>query len=172
MGLLQPESGLLFWMTLAFGVVFIVLARYGFPVIVKAIESRKEYIDTSLDAAREAERKCATLEARSREIIEQAEVRREEILRETEAERKQLLAEAHQKAESEGARLLEKARQQAANERQAILDDAKREIAALAVSITERMLREEHQDRQAQHDLASRLMDELDSKNRKSWTSD
>ncbi len=172
MGLLQPESGLLFWMTLAFGVVFIVLARYGFPVIVKAIESRKEYIDTSLDAAREAERKCATLEARSREIIEQAEVRREEILRETEAERKQLLAEAHQKAESEGARLLEKARQQAANERQAILDDAKREIAALAVSITERMLREELQDRQAQHDLASRLMDELDSKNRKSWTSD
>lgn len=172
MGLLQPESGLLFWMTLAFGVVFIVLARYGFPVIVKAIESRKEYIDTSLDAAREAERKCATLEARSREIIEQAEVRREEILRETETERKQLLAEAHQKAESEGARLLEKARQQAANERQAILDDAKREIAALAVSITERMLREELQDRQAQHDLASRLMDELDSKNRKSWTSD
>ena len=172
MGLLQPESGLLFWMTLAFGVVFIVLARYGFPVIVKAIESRKEYIDTSLDAAREAERKCATLEARSREIIEQAEVRREEILRQTEAERKQLLAEAHQKAESEGARLLEKARQQAANERQAILDDAKREIAALAVSITERMLREELQDRQAQHDLASRLMDELDSKNRKSWTSD
>lgn len=172
MGLLQPESGLLFWMTLAFGVVFIVLARYGFPVIVKAIESRKEYIDTSLDAAREAERKCATLEARSREIIEQAEVRREEILRETEAERKQLLAEAHQKAESEGARLLEKARQQAANERQAILDDAKREIAALAVSITERMLREELQDRQAQHDLASRLMDELGSKNRKSWTSD
>lgn len=172
MGLLQPESGLLFWMTLAFGVVFIVLVRYGFPVIVKAIESRKEYIDTSLDAAREAERKCATLEARSREIIEQAEVRREEILRETEAERKQLLAEAHQKAESEGARLLEKARQQAANERQAILDDAKREIAALAVSITERMLREELQDRQAQHDLASRLMDELDSKNRKSWTSD
>ena len=172
MGLLQPESGLLFWMTLAFGVVFIVLARYGFPVIVKAIESRKEYIDTSLDAAREAERKCATLEARGREIIEQAEVRREEILRQTEAERKQLLAEAHQKAESEGARLLEKARQQAANERQAILDDAKREIAALAVSITERMLREELQDRQAQHDLASRLMDELDSKNRKSWTSD
>lgn len=30
MGLLQPEAGVLFWMTLAFAVVFIVLARYGF----------------------------------------------------------------------------------------------------------------------------------------------
>ena len=41
MGLLQPEAGVLFWMTLAFAVVFIVLARYGFPVIVRAIEERK-----------------------------------------------------------------------------------------------------------------------------------
>ncbi len=172
MGLLQPESGLLFWMTLAFGVVFVVLARYGFPVIVKAIESRKEYIDSSLDAARDAERKCATLEARSQEIIDQAEIRRTEILREADTARKQLLAEARQTAETESARILDQARQKAESERQAILDDAKREIAALAVAITERMLRQDLQDRDAQSALASRLMDELDSKNRKTWTSD
>lgn len=172
MGLLQPESGLLFWMTLAFGVVFIVLARYGFPVILKAIESRKEYIDSSLDAAREAEQKCASLEARSREIIDQAEVRRNEILREADSERKQILADARQKAESEGQQILEKSRRQAESERAAILSDAKREIAALAVAITERMLREDLKDRDAQTQLASRLMDELDPKNRKTWTPD
>ncbi len=172
MGLLQPESGLLFWMTLAFGVVFIVLARYGFPIIVKAIESRKEYIDSSLDAAREAEQKCATLEARSREIVNEAEVRRNEILREADNERKQILSDARQKAESEGECLLEKARRQAESERAAILDDAKHEIATLAVAITERMLREELRDRDAQTQLASRLMEELDPKNRKTWTPD
>ena len=166
MGLLQPESGLLFWMTLAFGVVFIVLARYGFPVILKAIESRKEYIDSSLDAARQAEQKCATLETRSREIIDQAEVRRNTT------ERKQILADARQKAETEGQRILEKSRLQAETERAAILADAKREIAALAVAITERMLREDLKDRDAQTQLAARLMDELDPKNRKTWTPD
>lgn len=172
MGLLQPESGLLFWMTLAFGVVFIVLARYGFPVILKAIESRKEYIDSSLDAARQAEQKCATLETRSREIIDQAEVRRNTILREAETERKQILADARQKSETEGQRILEKSRLQAETERAAILADAKREIAALAVAITERMLREDLKDRDAQTQLAARLMDELDPKNRKTWTPD
>ena len=30
MGLLQPEPGLLIWMTLAFAVVFILLAKFGF----------------------------------------------------------------------------------------------------------------------------------------------
>ena len=31
MSLLLPDSGLLFWMFVAFGVVFVILAKYGFP---------------------------------------------------------------------------------------------------------------------------------------------
>ena len=61
MGLLQPEAGVLFWMTLAFAVDFLVLARYGFPVIVRAIEERKAYIDRPLEEARAAERKLREL---------------------------------------------------------------------------------------------------------------
>lgn len=72
MGLLQPEAGLLFWMTLAFAVVFILLAKFGFPVILRSIDSRKEFIDSSLDAAREAERKLASLRAEGDAILEEA----------------------------------------------------------------------------------------------------
>ena len=46
MSLLLPDSGLLFWMLLSFGVVFVVLAKYGFPVITKMVEGRKTYIDS------------------------------------------------------------------------------------------------------------------------------
>ena len=46
------------------------------------------------------------------------------------------------------------------------------EIAALAVAITERMLRQDLDNREAQTQLASRLMEELDPKNRKTWTPD
>ena len=38
MGLLQPESGLLFWMVISFGVVFVLLAKFGFPVITRMVE--------------------------------------------------------------------------------------------------------------------------------------
>lgn len=54
MSLLVPDSGLLFWMLLSFGIVFFVLAKYGFPVIVKMVNERKEYIDRSLVVAKEA----------------------------------------------------------------------------------------------------------------------
>ena len=35
MSLLLPDSGLIFWMLLSFGIVFAVLAKYGFPVIIR-----------------------------------------------------------------------------------------------------------------------------------------
>ena len=54
MSLLLPDSGLLFWMLLSFGVVFVVLAKYGFPVITKMVEGRRTYIDQSLEVARQA----------------------------------------------------------------------------------------------------------------------
>ena len=54
MSLLVPDSCLLFWMLLSFGIVFFVLAKYGFPVIVKMVNERKEYIDRSLVVAKEA----------------------------------------------------------------------------------------------------------------------
>ena len=36
MSLLTPDSGLLFWMIVSFGIVFVILSKYGFPVIIKA----------------------------------------------------------------------------------------------------------------------------------------
>ena len=44
---------MLFWMLLSFLVVFVVLAKYGFPVIVKMVEERKAYIDHSMEVARQ-----------------------------------------------------------------------------------------------------------------------
>lgn len=59
MSLLTPDSGLLFWMIVSFGIVFVILSKYGFPVIIKAVEQRKAYIDNSLETARQANEQLA-----------------------------------------------------------------------------------------------------------------
>ena len=43
--ILTPDPGLLFWMLLAFLVVFWVLAKYGFPAIINMVDERNKYID-------------------------------------------------------------------------------------------------------------------------------
>ena len=72
MGLLTPDPGLLFWMIIVFGVVFFILAKYGFPVIIRMVEDRKAYIDQSLKAAREANEKLASVKQEGERILAQA----------------------------------------------------------------------------------------------------
>ena len=43
--LLTPDSGLLFWMVVAFAVMFVVLAKFGFPVITKMVKERKGLLE-------------------------------------------------------------------------------------------------------------------------------
>lgn len=72
MDLLIPSIGLLFWMTLVFLIVFFILKKWGFPVILKMANDRKEYIDGSLRKAQEANEKLANIQKESESILQEA----------------------------------------------------------------------------------------------------
>ena len=65
MSFLLPEAGLLFWMLIAFGVVFFILYKYGFPVITSMIDERKKFIDEALDNARDTCAGCRIVDSHS-----------------------------------------------------------------------------------------------------------
>ena len=48
MELLMPSYGLLFWMTLVFLIVLVIMWRFGFPTVSKMVLERKKFIDDSL----------------------------------------------------------------------------------------------------------------------------
>ena len=60
--ILTPDLGLLFWMFLAFMTVFLLLWKYGFPVILQMVEKRQNYIDESLQKAHEANEKLMAVQ--------------------------------------------------------------------------------------------------------------
>lgn len=164
MGLLQPEAGVLFWMTLAFAVVFIVLARYGFPVIVRAIEERKAYIDRSLEEARAAERKLRELDAEGQAVrlppsASAAGFSAKPPRRATPCWPRRAAGPTRM-----GARIVAAAREKAEGEREAILQDARHQVALLSIAITEKMLRERLDDEASQTRLAEKMLDEMESR--------
>lgn len=161
MGLLQPESGLLFWMTLSFGVVVFLLCKYGFPVVLRAIDERKEYIDNSLKEAAEAERRASQLRLESDRIISQAEAERIRILDNVRKEQEQLAAEMHSQAEAQAAQIIETARKEAEAEKASILQQADNQIVALSVAIAEKLLRDKLAQGAAQSALAERILDDI-----------
>ena len=99
MHLLLPDSGLLFWMLLSFLVVLVILAKYGFPIITKMVESRKSYIDQSIKVARDANAQLAKLKEEGNALVVAANKEQGRILREAAKQRDQIIAEARKKAE-------------------------------------------------------------------------
>lgn len=104
--ILTPDVGLLFWMLAAFLIVFFLVAKFGFPVITKMVEDRKNYIDESLQKAREANERLASIQEESERILEEARSRQAEILSQAKAMGDSIVREAREKAQAEGAKLL------------------------------------------------------------------
>ena len=83
--ILTPDLGLLFWMLLAFLVVFFVLARYGFPAIVNMVDKRNQYINESLRKAHEASERLENIKQESEAMLQEARVQQAQILKEAAA---------------------------------------------------------------------------------------
>ena len=164
MGLLQPESGLLFWMCLAFGVVLFLLCKFGFPIILRSIEERKEYIDTSLEEAGKARQETQQLKEQNKHVIEEAQAQRWKILEDTRAEQEQVAQQLKLKAQQEAAAIIENARAEAQAQKEAILREANEHVVTLAVAVAQKMLRPQLQDTGAQAELAGRILKEMDDK--------
>ena len=82
MDLLMPESGLLFWMTIVFLIVFLILWKWGFPSIVKMVNERKAFIDESIKKAHEANERLANIQKESESMLQEAREKQATILKE------------------------------------------------------------------------------------------
>lgn len=158
---LTPDFGLLFWMLLAFIVVLIILARFGFPAIINMVEERKKYIDESLQSAREANEKLANVKTESEEILKEAQSRQSQILKDATATREAIIRQAKEKAQVEAGHILEEARNQIAAEREKARRDNREQVADLSIKIAGKVLSKNLDNDQAQTEWIDKLLDEL-----------
>lgn len=161
MSLLVPDSGLIFWMLLSFGIVFIILAKYGFPVIVKMVEERKQYIDHSLEVAREANEQLANIKLESETIMAKAHEEQVRILNEAAVTRDRIIKEAKEKAQIEAQKELDEVKKQIQAEKDEAIRAIRRQVAGLSVDIAEKVLRKNLDEEHEQMDMIDRLLDEM-----------
>lgn len=165
MSLLLPDSGLLFWMTLVFLVVFVILWKWGFPSIIKMVNERKEYIDESLAKAEEANLRLANIQKQGEELLMEAREKQAQILREASETRDTIVGQAQEKARDESARILSEAKAEIESQKQAAIRDIRSQVAELSVQIAEKILHKELATSAEQTQLINSLLDEVASSN-------
>lgn len=166
MDLLIPDSGLLFWMTLVFIVVILILRKWGFPAIVKMVNDRKAFIDESLRKVHEANEKLANIQRESESILQEAREKQAVILKEAAETRDAIVEKAQQKAREEGSRLLNEAKAQIETEKQNAIRDIRAQVAELSVQIAEKVIRKKLSSDSKQMDLIDKLLDEVSVDNK------
>lgn len=161
MSLLTPDTGLLFWMILSFGIVFVILSKYGFPVIIKAVEQRKEYIENSLETARKANEQLSSIREEGEKMLAEAKEQQNVLLKAALAEKEQIIGEARKQAEAEARRYLEEATRKIREEKEKAIREVRSEIANLSVDIAEKILKEKINRNEEQQIIINRLLDEV-----------
>ena len=161
MNLLLPESGLLFWMTIIFAIVFFLLAKFGFPVITWMVEKRNQRINDSLEAARVAEEAIADLTQEKERILEETRQEQNRLMKEAAAERERVLEQAQIQAREEADRILQAASLRLQEEKEAAMKELRNEVAGISMAIAEKALRKELSSDKGQVELIDRLIDKM-----------
>ena len=131
------------------------------------VNDRKDYIDSSLQKAHEANKKLANIKVESDALLQEARERQAAILKEAAATRDAIVEKAQDKAHEETNRLLTEAKVEIENQRQAAVSDIRKQVATLSVEIAEKVLREKLGDEKTQMDLIERMLDEISLSNKK-----
>lgn len=159
--ILTPDLGLLFWMFLAFLTVFVLVAKFGFPVITNMVQERKNYIDESLKKAHEANERLAGIQQECEQLLTEARMRQAEILNQAKATGDSIVREAREKAQVESVKILYDAKAQIAVEKENALRDIRQTVADLSVMIAEKVVRQKLSDDVQQQQLIERMLDEV-----------
>lgn len=163
MNLMLPDSGLLFWMTIIFAIVFFILAKFGFPIITGMVEKRTKRIDDAIAAARKAEESLAGLAQEQERLLAEARAEQARILHEAAAQRDSLITKAQEEAREEAGKIMNEAKERIREEKEAALRDVRKEVALLSVTIAEKVVRKEISTDKGQLELIDRMVDEMTS---------
>ena len=163
MELITPDFGFVFWMTIAFGIVFFFIAKFAFPVIGKTLKNREQKIAESLEQAERIHEEMQNIQTKNEELLKKAREEREEMLNEARISRDKIIEEAKTKAKEETDRLVDAAKETIENERKAAMTDIKNEIATISIKVAEKILERELSSDEAQIKYINEIIKETDN---------
>ena len=155
MELVTPEIGLIFWTTIVFVLLLIVLKKYAWKPILTAVDERNKSIEDALKAADKAKEEMLSLNADNERILMEAKKERDILLKEGREIKDSIIAEAKDKAKVDAEKILTTAKEQIINEKMKAITELKNQVANLSIEIAEKILKSELQDLNKQKELVT-----------------
>lgn len=139
-GILSPNGGVMVWTLVIFIVLLIVLSKYAFKPITKAVEDRERALAEAIDAAQRDRDDAARLLQDQREQIEAARDEAQRIVAEARAAAELVRGKMVEQAHGEAGDLIDRARREINAERDRAIAALHVEAVDLAIAGASRVI--------------------------------
>ena len=165
MELFTPDFGLVFWMFVSFAILFFILWKWGWPVIMKGVSDRADLIDKGVEYAQNAKQQLDHAREEADKYIADARRQQADMLREADKMKSQIIEEARTAAQSEAKKVMDAAKVSIEQERKQAEQQFRNEVSSFALDIAQKVVRNEMKDEKAQEKLVNSLLDEMEKQN-------
>ena len=159
MELLLPKLGLLAWTLLAFLIVFFLLRKMAWPAIIKGLRDRENSIADSLATAQKVKEEMALMKSENEALLAKAREERAQLLKEARETKDRIINEAKEQAKVEAGKVVAEAQAAINAQKMAALTEVKNQVGKLVIEVSEKVLRKELSNKEAQEAHIKGLVD-------------
>ena len=159
--LVLPDIGLVFWNTIAFLLLLIVLGKFAWKPILKAINERESGIEEALLKADKMKSEITAMQNENEALLAKAREERATIIKEAKEASEKMVNEAKDKAKSEYERIISDAQAAIAQQKNAAMVDVKNQVGALVINVAEKVLRKELSNKADQESYIKQIAEEV-----------
>jgi F-type H+-transporting ATPase subunit b len=159
--LVLPDIGLVFWNTIAFLVLLIVLGKFAWKPMLKAINERESGIEEALLKADKMKAEITAMQNENEALLAKAREERATIIKEAKEASEKMVNEAKDKAKSEYERIISDAQAAIAQQKNAAMVDVKNQVGALVINVAEKVLRKELANKADQESYIKQIAEEV-----------
>lgn len=157
--LVLPDIGLVFWNTVAFLGLLVVLGKFAWKPMLKAISDREKGIEDSLAKADKMKADLSAMQNENEALLAKAREERATLIKEAKEASEKMIAEAKDKAKSEYERIVADAQVAINQQKNAALTEVKKQVGSLVVEVAEKVLRRELTNKAEQETYIKQLAD-------------
>jgi len=141
-GILSPDTTLIILTWVSFFFLLVILHRFAWKPILEGLKVREEYIRKSLDDADQIKNQLAEVEVTKLRIIEEAKEKAGVIIDQSRKLGNELAVQIENRAKKNAEEIIISAHQEIEGERERVRNALKKESVQTAVSLAEKILKE------------------------------
>lgn len=162
MELFTPDFGLIFWMFIAFGILFLILWRFAWPMILKSVDQRADLIDKGVEYAQEAKIQLDNARSEAEEYLNTARKEQAQILRDADKMKTQIIEQARVAAQTEAQKVMDNAKLQIQQQQKEAQQQFRNQVSEFAIQIAGKIVKNQMKDDEAQNKLVDSMLDQIE----------